>query len=172
MESLTNVMVVYLQCRTLWYFSTKSRQNMDSPMSDLSTRSQSTVERETSSGQDIRQRRRNSATTGKNAKLFSVKSIKMGLNYGLNKARFPNPVPVNSQLRMISMVFDMKEKFFLNRVKRLKYFVTFGSEFILEVSNKNWFIFYLSGSNFCKLDKNQMGIFVCIRRNFNNWMDM
>jgi len=40
---------------------------------------------------------------------FSVKSIKMGLNYGLNKARFPNPVPVNSQLRMISMVKDIEE---------------------------------------------------------------
>ncbi len=35
---------------------------------------------------------------------FEVKSIKMGLNYGLNKVRFPNPVLVNSQLRMISSV--------------------------------------------------------------------
>ena len=32
---------------------------------------------------------------------FSIKSIKMGLNYGLNKVRFPNPVPVNSQLRKL-----------------------------------------------------------------------
>ncbi|MFT7442817.1 MAG: acyl dehydratase, partial [Maribacter sp.] len=31
---------------------------------------------------------------------FSIKSVKMGLNYGLNKVRFPNPVPVNSELRM------------------------------------------------------------------------
>lgn len=36
--------------------------------------------------------------------LFEVKSVKMGLNYGLNKVRFPNPVPVNSELRMISSV--------------------------------------------------------------------
>lgn len=36
--------------------------------------------------------------------LFEVKSVKMGLNYGLNKVRFPNPVPVNSELRMVSSV--------------------------------------------------------------------
>ena len=36
--------------------------------------------------------------------VFSIESIKMGLNYGLNKVRFPNPVPVNSQLRMLSSV--------------------------------------------------------------------
>lgn len=35
---------------------------------------------------------------------FSIKSIKMGLNYGLNKVRFPNAVPVNSQLRMHTSV--------------------------------------------------------------------
>ena len=35
---------------------------------------------------------------------FEVKSIKMGLNYGLNKVRFPNPVPVNSELRMLSAI--------------------------------------------------------------------
>ena len=40
---------------------------------------------------------------------FSIKSIKMGLNYGLNKVRFPNPVPVNSQLRMITVVKEIKE---------------------------------------------------------------
>lgn len=32
--------------------------------------------------------------------LFVIKSLKMGLNYGLNKVRFPNAVPVNKQLRM------------------------------------------------------------------------
>ena len=35
---------------------------------------------------------------------FVVKSVKMGLNYGLNKVRFPSPVPVNSELRMLSLV--------------------------------------------------------------------
>ena len=38
---------------------------------------------------------------------FSIKSVKMGLNYGLNKVRFPSPVPVNSQLRMISVVKEI-----------------------------------------------------------------
>jgi len=40
---------------------------------------------------------------------FSIKTLKMGLNYGLNKVRFPNPVLVNSQLRMISVVNDIEE---------------------------------------------------------------
>ncbi len=40
---------------------------------------------------------------------FSVKSVKMGLNYGLNKVRFPNPVPVNSELRMLSSVKLIEE---------------------------------------------------------------
>jgi acyl dehydratase len=40
---------------------------------------------------------------------FSIKSVKMGLNYGLNKVRFPNAVPVNSRLRMISTVKDIEE---------------------------------------------------------------
>ena len=40
--------------------------------------------------------------------LFSIKSLKMGLNYGLNKVRFPNPVPVNSQLRLLSSVKEIE----------------------------------------------------------------
>jgi acyl dehydratase len=40
---------------------------------------------------------------------FSIKSIKMGLNYGLNKVRFPNPVLVNSELRMITIVKEIEE---------------------------------------------------------------
>ena len=39
---------------------------------------------------------------------FTIKSVKMGLNYGLNKVRFPNPVPVNSKLRMLSSVKDIE----------------------------------------------------------------
>ena len=39
---------------------------------------------------------------------FTIKSLKMGLNYGLNKVRFPNAVPVNSQLRMHSKVLDIQ----------------------------------------------------------------
>lgn len=41
--------------------------------------------------------------------VFTIKSIKMGLNYGLNKVRFPNPVPVNSNLRLISSVKEIEE---------------------------------------------------------------
>ena len=40
---------------------------------------------------------------------FLIKSVKMGLNYGLNKVRFPNPVPVNSQLRMTSVVKEIED---------------------------------------------------------------
>ncbi|MBU3011770.1 MaoC family dehydratase [Polaribacter vadi] len=40
---------------------------------------------------------------------FVIKSVKMGLNYGLNKVRFPNPVPVNSQLRMHSSIKDIED---------------------------------------------------------------
>jgi acyl dehydratase len=40
--------------------------------------------------------------------VFTIKSLKMGLNYGLNKVRFPNPVPVNSQLRMLSKVLSIE----------------------------------------------------------------
>ena len=39
---------------------------------------------------------------------FAIKSVKMGLNYGLNKVRFPNPVPVNSELRMTSTVKEIE----------------------------------------------------------------
>jgi acyl dehydratase len=39
---------------------------------------------------------------------FTIKSIKMGLNYGMNKVRFPNPVPVNSELRMLSSVNEIE----------------------------------------------------------------
>lgn len=40
---------------------------------------------------------------------FIIKSVKMGLNYGLNKVRFPNPVPVNSELRMLSSVKEIED---------------------------------------------------------------
>jgi acyl dehydratase len=40
--------------------------------------------------------------------VFTIKSLKMGLNYGLNKVRFPNPVPVKSQLRMRATVIAIE----------------------------------------------------------------
>lgn len=41
--------------------------------------------------------------------VFVIKSLKMGLNYGLNKVRFPNPVPVNSKLRMHATVTKIED---------------------------------------------------------------
>lgn len=49
------------------------------------------------------------------SKQFEVKSVTMGLNYGLNKVRFPNPVPVNSQLRLLSSVKNVED--FMNGKK-------------------------------------------------------
>ena len=40
---------------------------------------------------------------------FIIKSLKMGLNYGLNKVRFPNPMPVNSDLRMHTSVKEIEQ---------------------------------------------------------------
>lgn len=40
---------------------------------------------------------------------FTIKSVKLGLNYGLNKVRFPNPVPVLSELRMHSSIIDIED---------------------------------------------------------------
>ncbi|PQJ78302.1 MaoC family dehydratase [Polaribacter porphyrae] len=40
---------------------------------------------------------------------FTIKSVKMGLNYGLNKVRFPNPVLVNSELRMLTSIKNIEE---------------------------------------------------------------
>ena len=39
-----------------------------------------------------------------------VDGAKMGLNYGLDKVRFLSPVPVNSRIRMNSVVTDITEK--------------------------------------------------------------
>tara|TARA_B100001105_G_C22390574_1_gene444167 strand:+ start:1372 stop:1830 length:459 start_codon:yes stop_codon:yes gene_type:complete len=39
-----------------------------------------------------------------------VEGAKMGLNYGLDKVRFLSPVPVDSRIRMNSVVMDITEK--------------------------------------------------------------
>ena len=39
-----------------------------------------------------------------------VDGAKMGLNYGLDKVRFLSPVPVNSRVRLNSVVMDITEK--------------------------------------------------------------
>jgi acyl dehydratase len=41
--------------------------------------------------------------------VFIIQSLKMGLNYGLNKVRFPNAIPVNSQLRILSKVVAIED---------------------------------------------------------------
>lgn len=41
--------------------------------------------------------------------LISVKSVKMGVNYGLNKVRFPSPVLVDSRLRLVGNIANMEE---------------------------------------------------------------
>ena len=38
-----------------------------------------------------------------------IESITMGLNYGLNKVRFMNPVPVNSRLRLHSAIKEIED---------------------------------------------------------------
>jgi len=42
--------------------------------------------------------------------LFQIDSVKMGLNYGLNKVRFPHPVPVNSKLQMQAAIKDIEDQ--------------------------------------------------------------
>jgi len=41
--------------------------------------------------------------------LITIESIKLGLNYGLNKVRFMNPVLVNSKLRLKSTVTGIED---------------------------------------------------------------
>ncbi|WP_335982282.1 MaoC family dehydratase [Streptomyces sp. CA2R106] len=41
--------------------------------------------------------------------LFSVEGVRMGVNYGLNKVRFPAPVPVGSRLRATAEIAEVSE---------------------------------------------------------------
>ncbi len=43
------------------------------------------------------------------AQLVHVSGISMGLNYGVDKVRFPSPVPVGSRLRARGEIVDAKE---------------------------------------------------------------
>ncbi|MEU0566486.1 MaoC family dehydratase [Nonomuraea sp. NPDC005983] len=40
--------------------------------------------------------------------LMTVESVAMGINYGLNKVRFPRPVPVGARVRATAEVTDVK----------------------------------------------------------------
>ena len=41
-------------------------------------------------------------------KVIEIESVKMGLNYGLNKVRFPSPVLVGSKLRLLAILKDVE----------------------------------------------------------------
>lgn len=41
--------------------------------------------------------------------LLKVEGVKMGVNYGVNKVRFPSPVPVGSRLRASSRLTEVTE---------------------------------------------------------------
>jgi acyl dehydratase len=43
------------------------------------------------------------------AQVFTVSDAKMGVNYGLNKVRFPAPVPVGSKIRLTATLNDVQE---------------------------------------------------------------
>jgi acyl dehydratase len=43
------------------------------------------------------------------AQVFVVSDAVMGVNYGLNKVRFPAPVPVGSKVRLTAMLKDVAE---------------------------------------------------------------
>lgn len=41
--------------------------------------------------------------------IYEVKQRKMGINYGLNKVRFPTPVPVGSRVRVRAAIKNVEE---------------------------------------------------------------
>lgn len=41
--------------------------------------------------------------------VVAIKSLKMSLNYGVNNLRFPSPVPVDSELRLVSAVKSIED---------------------------------------------------------------
>jgi acyl dehydratase len=42
--------------------------------------------------------------------LFSVEGVRMGVNYGVNKVRFPAAVPVGSRLRATAKIADVSDR--------------------------------------------------------------
>ncbi|MEU7812838.1 MaoC family dehydratase [Pseudonocardia sp. NPDC049154] len=43
------------------------------------------------------------------AQLYTVENVKVGINYGLNKVRFPAPVPVGKRVRLSSTLTDVRK---------------------------------------------------------------
>ena len=44
-----------------------------------------------------------------NAQIYRFEGVRMGINYGLNKVRFPNPVLVGSRVRLHAQLTDVTE---------------------------------------------------------------
>lgn len=42
-------------------------------------------------------------------KIYVIEGLRMVLNYGLNRVRFPNPVPVGSRVRMTTDLLELKD---------------------------------------------------------------
>ncbi|MGK5629735.1 MaoC family dehydratase [Streptomyces sp. URMC 123] len=42
-------------------------------------------------------------------RLMRVEGVRMGVNYGLNRVRFPAPVPVGARLRAAARILDVRE---------------------------------------------------------------
>jgi acyl dehydratase len=43
------------------------------------------------------------------AQVLAVTDVAMGINYGVNKVRFPAPVPVGSKIRLTATLLDVEE---------------------------------------------------------------
>jgi len=43
------------------------------------------------------------------SQILQVTDVTMGVNYGLNKVRFPAPVPVGSRIRLVATLLDVEE---------------------------------------------------------------
>jgi len=41
-------------------------------------------------------------------RLWTVENVRMGINYGFNKVRFPSPVPVGARVRMAAVLTDVR----------------------------------------------------------------
>lgn len=41
--------------------------------------------------------------------IMEIEGIKMGVNYGLNRVRFPNAVKVGARIRLVSQLVDLKD---------------------------------------------------------------
>ena len=60
------------------------------------------------------------------AQIFDLKKKKMGINYGLNKLRFPAPVPVGKRIRLKAKLKDLKE--IKEKVYQVEFLLTFEVE--------------------------------------------